>query len=438
MATGSQSLPLTGNPFGGASSAGPMTRGKPNRAVRGLSWLIAAYVVVAPMSIAGDFPINLAYLKALRIGMLGLICILGFSAIRVQGRNQSSNALFLLALLFTFAAAWSDNPTRGFLYKGLFLAACVAGIGLGNRIRSERDVNYFLECFVWVGLGVLAAIGAAWFTGFAPMYQGRLVVAGINPNSLGQLAALFFVQALFFFRVSPRRKRLAAIVMIVMIGLTALTGSRGAFLIVAATIGIVAVCHYSRSDRFFVRVALFLTSVGAGIVLFLLTMGNIGRPDSTTVVTLLSDDQKTFRLRDEMFKNNRAGVWRAGGRRFKEKPIIGWGWKNYDNSWEMFLSAYLQIAVEMGLLGVCILAFFLVKAWKAIAAGLSVRRYSNPRMSEYGLFFSIGAVAMLMHGLIESSMIIGTTPNPVVLMFSLYQLDRMITSGVIRPRNVIR
>ena len=123
-------------------------------------------------------------------------------------------------------------------------------------------------------------------------------------------------------------------------------------------------------------------------------------------------------------KNTRSGMWNWTIRKFNESPVIGKGWL----SWGGTSSAnthniYLHVLAESGVIG------------GVLFLGMLFRLFSIHRVNTSSLkagtdhydFTPLGAgilASVLLHGMVESSTLLGTSTNALFLGFAVGLLDR--------------
>ena len=133
-------------------------------------------------------------------------------------------------------------------------------------------------------------------------------------------------------------------------------------------------------------------------------------------------------LKEGIFQDTRSSVWAKAYDKFQEAPILGHGWFHLNKKWATVQSAYLQVLVEAGLLGAALFLAFLVKVPQDI-----FRAWKNENL--YDQLCAIFLAALLVHGLTESSLVLGTSPHSFFLAFTVCRLDirRQDLRGTVPP-----
>ena len=187
-----------------------------------------------------------------------------------------------------------------------------------------------------------------------------------NPNDLAMNLIVFMAPALLIVFQDNRlfRRLMAAGIVLVMAMAIVLTKSRAGFLGISA-MGLVVV-YYAMRERPTVVFALIFAALIATPMMpesFWDRMASITNPD----------EDKTGS------RQQRIQVWRQGLQVFSENPFTGIGagqFENYDGEmmqarWRVTHNVWLQVAAELGILGLCTFAFL---AWRAFTACFAARR----------------------------------------------------------------
>lgn len=385
--------------------------------------LIGTFLLLAPISVSGarsrdgdDF------FKWARVIALAVIAVYGLQWFRLRSNYQATTRLLLFAVFFTVAAAWSTSPLWGLAFKGMFLASTIGGITLGLCLNSEADYRSLARVTTITAVVALGGVSYHLLTQTDDvMLKGRLWIAEINPNLLAQSATVFALLCSFHLLVpdNPRWKSVAGVCLIAMLAITILSGSRGASLMLLA--GMMVLLPALGRQR---RQVLILASVST-VVLFVVS--NVWFNDEETIGYLASNSESdiTLRIVDELTKDTRGHIWQSVFNRALKSPLIGSGWLHRNNRGSNVQSAYLQVFAEAGIIGVTLLAVFLVSAIQLVYQSLKIgRRYSG--LARALCFVSAAtAAALLLHGVFESSLVTGASPNAIILGFCIAQMDQL-------------
>ena len=382
--------------------------------------LIGLFLLLAPLSVSGGRSQGGDdILKWARVATLAVIGLYGLQWFRVGNHSPVTLKLLVFAGFFSVSAAWSTSPVWGLAFKGMFFAAVVGGITLGNCLRSEADFRAFARSTTTTATIALAGVVFIILTQENDiMLKGRLWVGQMNPNLLAQSSTVFALLCMFHLLVPDRRgrKTQAGLCLIAMLVITLLTGSRGASLMLFS--GIIFLLPAFGRKR---RQVLLLASC-SGLVLLFLAATWFESTDSGTLASPNSHSV-TLRIVDKFTKDTRGKIWGSVISRAMDSPIIGTGWLNYNNRAANVQSAYLQVFAESGFVGLGLLAIFLLAAFALIYRNLRLGRKQTGLNRSLMLVFSATAAAMLLHGAFESSLVTGASPNAIILGFCVSQLD---------------
>ena len=117
--------------------------------------------------------------------------------------------------------------------------------------------------------------------------------------------------------------------------------------------------------------------------------------------------------------------WTWAMKRFWWNPVFGCGWMHYGNSSANVHSIYILVLAECGLIGAYFFFLFLIKIPTTFLSNLQVM---NTNGSSYDLiFFARGMVAAhLLHGMVESSTLFGSSVNCIFFGFGIGILDKIL------------
>lgn len=357
-----------------------------------------------------------------RVAVLACLGLVGLNWLSFSKRHVSTK-LVALAGVFTIAAAWSTSPLWGFAFKGMFMASILAGVMLSNSLATESDIRVFLRCMTFTAAVGVVLVAAQITTQPGPvMVKGRLWVGSLNPNLLAQAATMFAL--LTSFHLLVRDKTLWMLMalgsVIVMLGITFLSGSRGAVLMLLSGAAVLLPALGRRQKQAILLGAVSLGALGLASVTWFSDVSNEAYLASHT------EEEFSLRLTRELTKNTRGKLWYSNiVATIRDAPIVGRGWLNRNNRGRNVQSAYIQIFVDSGVVGLVFLCVFLFSVIPLLFRSLKLgRRLSGlPAILCYAL--SATAFALLLHGVFESSLVTGASPNAIVLAFSISQLDRL-------------
>lgn len=376
----------------------------------------AAFLVLAPLSVAGNSPMEDAA-KYLRLGTTILIVGLGCICYRCFRLRPIGSALIWFVAFYVLAGVWSDLPHWALLYKGMFGLTCLSGLALAYSLQTSRELVKGLRF-----LGLVAGFAGAFaFLAYLrnpgeSLTNGRLSVMAINANTIGGTAApLLILCAHLALNERSRGWRWVAyascgLLAIAIVG----SASRGALVTVAAGCLLLAL-PFAKRPGTLIGAAVLVVMLGAVVLEFIPIPG-------------------LERLSDGLLKDTRSGIWRFALRRSAQAPVLGEGWLHWGTSWGTVQSAYLQVLVETGIVGVLILGRFLLVL--ALRTSATFRMLSRIRASKSVAWLAVAFTgSVLLHGLCESSVFVGTALNALLLGFGVGLMDRAPEFAIVAQRS---
>jgi O-antigen ligase len=232
-----------------------------------------------------------------------------------------------------------------------------------------------------------------------PRMGGWIYGPYVNHNHYAGLMEMLTPMALIvaLTRLAPDRARLvAAAAAAVMAGTIFLSGSRAGMLAIAAELIVLAVllAQQKRGLRTALGIGLFLA-----IVLTLLIW--VGGPELKKRLPTLGTGH------GDLSGDIRFGINRDGLRMFLQRPILGWGLGTFPVVYPEFRSFYtnffvnaahndyLQLLVEMGLLGFATMVWLLLVVYRAAAKKLS--NWTGDISGAVALACLLGLSGLLVH-----------------------------------------
>lgn len=393
--------------------------------------LLVAFLLLAPASVSSAAVRDgKSYLKWSRVGLMIITFFYSLRWLRLPRSNMASGKLILLAVIFCAGALWSDRPAWGLMYKGMFVCSVLTGISLANSLSTDAEYRAFFRTMSASTFLAFALVTYFATTQDVPLMQnGRLVLAQLNPNLLGQTTAILALLCLvhLLFLDSLRWMRTAGVGMVLMLLLTVLTGSRAAILMLLAGLCLLLPMLGRQQKQLILLGGLSLGGLFVIGTIWLATPeGEEGTAMMWADTASHSDAYEGLRLTKDLTKDTRLKYWGYVFRRWQRNPALGEGWLHYGNKWGLVQSAYLQILIETGLIGLTALIFFLYSAKRLILESLKCARRSHGASKMLPYIFSATLFGLLIHGVFESSMVTGASPNSLLLTFSTTQLDLIV------------
>lgn len=380
--------------------------------------LAGALLIVAPLSTASDSTVTI---KLVRIALAGGVILGLLPKFNQRSIGKITRGLIAFSIFFTLAAVWSHDPLYGLINKSMFLATCLGGIVMGAVINSVADLRRALATLI--PFVTIATWVVLFFAFTAPEYHyvlGRLAPFRVNANATGQAAAAMLILSVAYAALERGNLRGLSIFNALGLGYLILeTGSRGA--LAMALIGSLLIIAGKRRGVS----RLFMASMFAGIVLAAVLA--VSPPETT-----ISDDPSwtiggtgTSRLNNDLLKDTRTQFWQYGVRAWQSSPIIGVGWYGKNGRSATTMNIYLQVLVETGVVGLTIFAFWL---YRILRYSTWLLKTVRPYEDEYRLcaWLSFGCCfGLLIHGIAESSLLLGTTINPLLFGFAVAMLEKI-------------
>lgn len=379
--------------------------------------LTGLFLILAPLSVATGLESQSAakYLRVLTsVGIL-LCGLLGSARLRFGG---AARAWLLFGLVWLASALWSDSPGWAMFHKVMFFFVLNAGIILGASIRSLADLERGVRFLGLASLiAAVAVIGAYLKDPNAATAGDRLALWGMNANLVAQTAAPLTVFCLFLTLNSctVRGQACAALAFVLLLAILVMTGSRGGAVMALAGVGVLLLPYMRRP--------VVVMIVGLSFLL------------AWNVSVGLLDVDGEVRLVDELTKDTRESIWKYALRNFEAAPVFGLGWLHWGSNWAAVQGAYLQVLVEAGLVGAAVLvSAVLVSFWAWRIAVSRLKCDPSGSLKRYLYFSGALVLAPLVHGLAESSTVMGTSLNPLLLGFGASLLDRLpgFLSGAVK------
>ncbi len=295
-------------------------------------------------------------------GLLGNVR--GGFAPRPSTREHS--VVLILCGLCIVSAAWSIGSGVT-LAQGLMMVTLLVGVYLvlWNSWGSEEDILglcntlFILAVLIFTLEGIYLAIGMGMHHG-SDRYSGVF----LNPNGLGTAVAFLgpFVYWKHLTSPSPLAKIYCKGLAVVMLISLLESGSRSGFLGTVLCVGIIA-CYVYR-----VKIAVLLALLTIPLALLLL----IGRDLDTSALM----ESRLVRADTITNLSDRLPLWGEGLDLFLNKPLTGHGYgmskfanlgrADFDMAKAVFRmrgvnyhSAHLQIALDLGLVGLSLFLFFI-------------------------------------------------------------------------------
>jgi O-antigen ligase len=315
--------------------------------------------------------------------------------------------LILLQIAFRITAYPHDTFSGARLYCAYGMLCFLSSQSL-LRSSQARKVAVILAVygFLVAGLALLQGIapnGKLYWVR-QPRLGGWLYGPYVNHNHYAGLMEMLvpIPLVLALSRLAEEKERIAAgIAAAAMTGTIFLSGSRGgmlAILVEFVVLGVIVV----RQKRG-VRLA---AAVGAFAVVLLSLLTWLGGKELSHRVTSISTE-----TRSEISGGIRINIDRDGLRMFRAKPVLGWGLGAFPVVYPEFRTFYtnffvneahndyLQLLVEMGLIGFGLMIWFLVVLYHSVLQ--KIRNWTSEVSGAVGLACMLGFTGILVHSVVD-------------------------------------
>lgn len=373
--------------------------------------LAAIFFIVAPLSVSGDASTGIKYVRlALTAAMVGV----GIFVYQAESFRSTSKAFVFFAVFFTAGALWCDKIGWGIFNKGMFLMATLSGVYMAYTTKSEEQLSAGLKLLALSGMIAGFLLFGAYLANPEDNTAGdRLAVGGMNANTIGAAAGPMFIFSFFLGLWQTEFKlRIISFVSSILLAIVILgSGSRGATLMaIVGTLIATKPFLQKKASTVILCVAIPL----GGLQIVALTTGE-------SVLSKIPGAERIFEGGNK--KNTRDGMWTWTFKQYKKSPIIGIGWLHFGNSSANCHNAFLQILTEVGIIGSAIfLSFFVQFLVRMRDVKYDLQGTSHPELVALpvGLLASLG-----IHGMVEASVLLGTTALPILLGYSVALVDRL-------------
>jgi O-antigen ligase len=304
--------------------------------------------------------------------------------------------------------------------KGMLFFTVMTGLAMSYSAVSAKDLLKKLHMIGYIGGASSLTLGYVFLNNKEGNLAGdRLAVAGMNANTIGAAGALLLILAVYLVFKSEKnfQKAIHLSSSVFLLAIVLGTGSRGALLM--CVIGLFFILKPILSKN---AVSIFVVFMIPFVVLQI--YGAISAKEDT--VTPGIDRLANMNMET---KNTRSGMWNWTIKKFNESPVIGNGWV----SWGGTSSAnthniYLHVLAESGVIGGALFSVMLFRLFSVYRLNISSLK---ARKDSYE-FTPLGAgilASLLLHGMVESSTILGTSTNALFLGISVGLMDRANVLG---------
>ena len=386
--------------------------------------LIATFLVLAPASVSGFTESDSgSVLKWARVCLLVICFLVGLQWFRIPRWKDLSAKVLLMSVVFCAAAGWSTLPLWGLLFKGMFVCSVCASFALANCLRTEAEFRTMIRTLTFACIVALSLVAYLVFVERNFMlWKGRLIVGGMNANSMGLSAAIFGLLNAFHLLLRDKVvwRVCAVISLVLMMVLIVYSGSRAAVLTLVVGGALLLPAMAKRRTG---AIALGIVSLSAVVLVSVFWFGLSDDPASFGGPFEEEGPAMELRIFRELTKDTRMRIWRSEVSIFSKNPVLGAGWRHRGRRWILVQSAYLQVIVEAGILGIIAVLLFGTASVRMILRAMRTARRTRGFESMMLHVFAATFFAIAFHGIFESAAVVGSSPNAILLGFSAAQLD---------------
>lgn len=354
-----------------ARRAAPTDRGR---------YLVHSYAVVVMLLGTGAFfPLVEADTQAASFALWAgayLVAVIGLVDDRFRHRRKAllPLTLVLMGSLATASVLWSAAPDLtlrrgiglvGTILVGVYLARRLSPLELFDALRRAVLVVAVASLLIYASGSDLALDGV----------HGTLRGVLETKNTLGRILALGVLAASAVALMAPRRRRGAAVSIMVMMTALALTASTGGMVLAVAVLGVATAILVAAHPRGRVAVA------GLGAVALAAMVAFLPRTSAQQVTSAVGED---------VTLTGRTEIWAHALDALALRPVLGYGYgvfwhEDYRPPEAARISGYLQwnvpsahnglldMALDLGIIGVALavaaLAVLLVRGIADLRAG---------------------------------------------------------------------
>jgi O-antigen ligase len=361
----------------------------------GILFFLAIYISQIP------FPKGNASVKSLALGFVAVLWItrlilerrFTFICTRLWWPLLIFTLITLISVIFSIDVEYSLKNIKKYTFTSLFLFFAIV-----NNVRDLKDVKILLLAFL-VTMGFFSVLGLINYLAFEPSLGTRLQFPYLRTN-VNRFSKFYDIVipinfALILITNNKIRKAFYCLILLLSISTVLFMQTRGSY--IAIFFALLAIAFVYRK-----KLLIFLLIIPFLAVIMM----------PSNMITRAREIFKfNHLLGSESVLNKRPDAWRGALRLITERPLLGLGvgksnfgntvkkYKDLSVPYDHAHNTYLQIAVELGLLG---LAAFLWLFGSVFYNGFKYYFYLQRKNEKAILIFGIlcGISALFIHGLI--------------------------------------
>ncbi len=383
-----------------------------SRRLNALFLLAAVYLALTQLSVSSNVP-GFQAMKYARLYTSLLMVVVGIGAFRARVFRPTSNALLPFLIWYICAGLWSASPFWGLAWKSLFTCAFLGGLALAWGGRDRKDLIQGLRFLTLVtGILGLASLRAAIANPVDSLRGERLAVGGICANTVAVNCAISLALCLYVALHDTSRiwRALAGVFACAHVAIIVAAGSRTG-VAVAVFVLLFHFCTVAKRPVYVLAVGACVVGVG------LLLAAQVG------------NELGLDRILHESVEK-RWGMLYGKAQTANESPMVGQGAVVISGRDFHALSnvnshnLYIQIAVELGVIGLAIfLGGMAVVAYRTVQMHRFLR--PDPRFARLAVLPPVLLGAILLEGMGSSATLGSTQFTTLFLGFSVGLIDRL-------------
>ncbi len=388
--------------------------GLASRWVNPLFVIVAGFVAMTPIAVS-EFGLS----SMAKLGRVYFTLLLLVTAVTFKGGwrlKPTTIAYMCFVSLYVLGAVWSDQVISAFMYKGLYFLLALAGATMAVGVSGPYDYRIGMRMMTVTAAGFAAVMLAELVRNPAAISSvGRFQPWDINPNRVGQIAAPLLILSgyIALYDKAKAWKIVAWSTMAVLSIIIIWTGSRSALFMCFIGVSVTAAPLVKRP------ITLIVSGILITGIVFL-------------VMNVVEAGEATERLFTFDLIRSREGKLDDASQYIRDSPIFGQGWV-YEMSGARdrgtttnLHNMYMQILSEIGFFGGLV---FVVVMGIAFTRGLVLLRLLHESRGYCTdiAHHSVGmTLAVLAQGVSESSTMMGSTVNGLILTFGFGMMEQVI------------
>lgn len=376
--------------------------------------IVMGYIALTPIAVSEFGFANLAKLGRVYFTVLLLITAVFFK--KGWRLKPTTVAYMCFVCLYVLGALWSDQVIGAFMYKGLYFTLALAGAAMAVGVDGPWDYRKGMRLMTISAIGFAGIMLAELVRNPAAISSvGRFQPWDINPNRVAQIAAPLLIMC-GYVALNDHNKRWKIVAWSTMAILSIIiiyTGSRAGLFMCFIGVSVAAVPLVKRP------IALIVSGLLISAIVFV-------------VMAVVDSGEATERLFTFNLIESREGKLQDAFELIGESPVFGKGWVYEmvgatDKGSTMNLhNMYMQILSEIGFFGGLVFVVVMLVAFTRGLLLLKLLRESRGYCTDIAHHCVGMTLAVLGQGVSESSTMMGSTVNGLMLTFGFGMMEQTI------------